>query len=291
MFQNYAASLAFGGIPQTSAPKDKRLIDIEIRADRRGLANYVYDVAWVKDEGDFTLESWFVPGLSEAELHMLPQLAPQGIVALDLERYPEGSEWRYSAILQRNAGHFGWQVLTDAPWEQVQSTYEHQGLRLLDLDYAVPGPLSCPTVRGQACAEATFDAILVANSGSNHLETRTWFDMTATQIAERQDQGYQMIDQERVTDGVATVWVKPGLPFDLNDNLSEVEVTFEHNHHGRVVDLEHASTSYFIVNLGGSAAPASPKFADAQRGDNDDGKPKDSKAGKLGKHSKDKHRR
>jgi hypothetical protein len=203
---------------------------------------------------------------------MLPQLAPQGIVVLDLERYPEESEWRYSAIVQRNAGKFGWQVLTDVPLEEVLSTAERQGLRLLDLDYAVPGPLSCPTVQGQACAEATFDAILVADSGSNAIETRLWFNMTPADIAAKQAQGLQVIDQEDGTASVATVWVKPGLPFDRHDNLSENEVIFEHGHHGRVVDLEHPSTSYSIVNLAGSAAPAPPEFADAQQSDSGDGR-------------------
>jgi hypothetical protein len=308
VFQKYAASLNLAGLQPTHAPKDKRLIDIEVRDDGSGLANYVYDVVWVKDEGEFRLDSWFVPGMKEDELLMLPELGPLGMVAVDLERFPVGGEWRYSVILQRNAGKFGWQILTDVPWEQVESTADHQGLRLLDLDYAVPGPDSCP-VQGQACSEATFDAILVANSGSNSIETKSWFNMTAADIAAKQAQGYQMIDREDAVALAATIWVKPGLPFDLHDNLSENEVIFEHGHHGRVVDLEHTSTSYAIVNFAGSAAPASPRLADAQQGDNDgrhhakhrddkakgktrhDRKSEGNKSGKRGKHGKGKHRR
>lgn len=267
VFQKYAASLAFGGIPQQHTRKDKRLIDIEVRADDSGLAHYVYDVVWVKDEGDFMLESWFVPGLTEAELHQLPQLAPQGIVAVDVERYPKGNEWRYSAILQRNAGKFGWEVLTDAALDEVVDTAKRRGMRLLDLDYATPGPLDCPTVPGQACALASFDAMLVANSGANAIETKLWFNMTEAQIATKQDQGYQIIDWEDGGESLASVWVRPGLPFELQPNLAANDVIFENNHHGRVVDLEqdHLGLSYTIVNLGWSAAPASPGLADAQQ--------------------------
>ena len=271
VFLKYAASLAFGGIPQHHPRKDKRLIDIEVRADDSGLAHYVYDVVWVEDEGDFKLESWFVPGMTEDELHQLPQLAPQGIVAVDVERYPKGNEWRYSAILQRNAGKFGWEVFTDAALDDVLDTAERQGMRLLDLDYATPGPLDCPTVPGQACALATFDAILVANSGANAIETKPWFNMTEAQIADKRAQGYQMIDWEDGGESVASLWVRPGLPFELQPNLSSNDVIFENNHHGRVVDLEqdHLGLSYTIVNLGWSAAPTSPGLADAQQ--NDDG--------------------
>jgi hypothetical protein len=300
VFQKYADQLVIG-LPAPAPAKDTRLIDIEIHADGSGLANYVYDVVWVKNEGDFTLESWFVPGLTETELHTFPQLAPQGIVVLDVERYPEGNEWRFSVIVQRNAGEFGWEVLTDASLEQVLDTADRQGLRVLDLDFANSGLLSCPTIEGQACLEATFDAILVANSGSNAIETKLWLNMTPEQIAVKQAQGDQVIDRE----GAVTVWVKPGLPFDLDDNLSQNEVIFEHGHHGRVVDLEQTSTSYSIVHLAGSAAPATPRLADAGQGDNDDGrhhakqrdgkakgkterdrKTKDTRAGKRGKHGK-----
>ena len=303
MFQKYADQLVIG-LPAPAPPKDTRLIDIEVRDDDGGgVANYVYDVVWVKDEGDFELESWFVPGLTEAELHLLPQLAPQAIVAVDVERYPKGNEWRYSVILQRNAGKFGWEVLTDASLDEVLDTADRNGLRILDLDYAVLGPLSCQEVpQGQACLLASFDAILVADSGSNAVETKLWFNMTPEQIAAKQDQGYQVIDKE----GAATVWVQPGQPFDLLSSLSENEVIFEHGHHGRVVDLEGTPNSFSIVRFAGSAAPApaSPGLADAQQGDNDDGprakprnekakgkndrdrKAKDRKGGKGGKHGK-----
>lgn len=308
VFQTYADQLVIG-LPAPAPPKETRLIDIEIRGDGSGLANYLYDVVWVEDEGDFELESWFVPGLTEAELKLLPQLAPQGIVAADVERYAKGDAWRYSVILQRNAGKFGWEVITDASLDEVLDTAERRGLRILDLDYAVQAPLTCDDVpQGQACFLATFDAILVANSGSNAIETKLWFNMTPADIAAKQAQGYQVIDRE----GAATVWVKPGLPFELLDDLSDNEVIFEHGHHGRVVDLEGAPNAFSIVRFAGSAAPAptSPALADAQPGANDDGSPhakqrdgkakgttardckgKDHKPGKRGKHGTSKHRR
>ena len=292
VFQKYAQPMVAPGLTPTDGTKDNRLIDIEVRVkdgdntppDALELADYVFDVVWVKNEDHFTLESWFVPELTEDELHVLPQLAPQGIVAADIERYPEGNEWRYAAILQRNAGHFGWQVLTDAPWDEVHNTYERHGLRLLDLDYVVKGPLSCSSVpQGQACAEATFDAILVANSGSNHIETRPWFDMSPAQIADKQAQGWQMIDRE-VGGPVATVWVKSGRPFEVLDDLSQNEVIFEHGHHGRVVDLERTGTSYAIVRFAGSGAPVSPELSNPRQGDKDDGKHK------VKSHKGDKHK-
>jgi hypothetical protein len=306
VFQQYADQLVIG-LPAPAPPKDTRLIDIEIRDDDDGgVANYVYDVVWVKDEGDFELESWFVPGLTEAELKLLPQLAPQGIVAADVERYPKGDEWRYSVILQRNAGKFGWEVLTDASLDEVLDTAERRGLRVLDLDYAVQAPLTCDDVpQGQACFLATFDAILVANSGSNAIETRVWFNMTPADIATKQNQGYQVIDRE----SGATVWVKPGLSFELLDDLSQNEVIFEHGHHGRVVDLEGTPNAFSMVRFDGSPAPVSPGLADAQQGGNDGGprakprdekakgkserdrKAKDKKGGKGGKHGNGKHRR
>lgn len=304
VFQKYAASLHIA-MPAVHERKAKRLIDIEVRADDSGLANYVFDVVWVKDEGDFALESWFVPALTEAELKEFPQLAPHGIVVVDIERYPQGNEWRYAAIVQRNAGKFGWDVLTDASLDQVLDTAERRGLRVLDLDYAVAGPLDCPTVQGQACSPATFDAILVANSGSNAIETRVWFDMTPAQIATKQAQGYQVIDWEGGLGNEVTVWVKPGMPFELQSPLTEIEVNDETGHQGRVIDLENSPTPYSIVNIAPSAAPASPKLANPRQGDPEDGrpqvkhrdekakgkterdrKPKDKKAGKRGKNGK-----
>jgi hypothetical protein len=271
--------------------KDKRLIDLEVRGDGSGLGNYVYDVVWVIDEGEFALESWFVPAFTEAELHQLPQLAEQGIVVVDIERYPKDQEWRFAAILQRNAGKFGWDVLTDAPLDQVVDTAARRGLRVLDLDYAQLGPLDCPQVQGQACTPAAFDAILVANSGSNAVETKLWLNMTPQQIAEKQAQGLQVIDTEYGNESVATVWVKPGLPFELQGPLTANEVIYEHGHQGRVVDLEHSPTPYSIVNLAPSPAPASPKLASPRQGDAEEGrdqvKPRDEKAKSKAKAKRD----
>lgn len=304
VFQKYAASLHLA-MPVVHERKDKRLIDIEVRADGSDLASYVYDVVWVEDKGDFALESWFLPALTAAELHELPQLAAQGIVVVDIERYPKGQEWRYAAIVQRNSGKFGWEVLTDASLDQAQDTATRRSLRLLDLDYATLGPLDCPTVPGQACSPATFDAILVANSGSNAVETRLWLNMTPEQITAKQAQGYQVIDGEFGNVSLATVWVKPGLPFELQSHLSANEVIHEHGHQGRVVDLENSPTPFSIVNLAPSAAPASPKLDNPRRGNKDDSrhqvkprdekakgksksdrKPKNKKGGKRGKNGK-----
>jgi hypothetical protein len=272
VFEKYAAQMVIAMPVPDGQVKDKRLIDIEVRGDDSPLANYVYDVVWVKNEGHFELESWFVPGMTEAELHLLPQLAPQGIVAADVERYPEGNQWRYSVILQRNAGEFGWEVLTNASLEQVLDTANRRGMRVLDLDYATPGPLNCPTVPGQACALATLDAILVADSGSNAVDTSVHFNMSPALIDQKEAQGWQAIDREDGGESVVTVWVKAGQPFEILDDLSDNEVTFEHGHHGRVVDLEGEPNAFSIVRFDGSPAPALPGLADPRQGDNGDGR-------------------
>jgi hypothetical protein len=252
VFQKYAAQF-FLGTPAEHMQKDKRLIDIEVRPASGGLADYVYDVIWVKNEGALKLESWFVPGLTADELHQLPQLASGGIVVLDVERYPQEKEWRYSVILQRNAGKFGFDILTNASWDTIEQAKNRNGLRVLDLDYALETSVaSCPSPSlpsGQACAPSKFDAILVANTGSNQITTAVHFNMAEAQIIDKATQGYQIIDHEGLSLGKATVWVKPGEPFNLIPGLSENEVTFENNHHGRVVDLEQPADTSTILQL------------------------------------------
>jgi hypothetical protein len=301
VFQDYAGSFALGGLP-AHPQKNKRLIDIEVRDDDGGgVANYVYDVVWVENEGDFLLESWFVPWLTEDELHLLPQLAPQQIVAVDVERHPKGNEWRYSVILQRNAEKVGWEVLTDASLDDVLDTAERDGMRVLDLDHSDNVPDCRDVPQGQACSKATFDAILVGNQGSHAVETDVHLNMSPALIDQKESQGWQVIDWE----GDATVWVKPGLPFEIVKNFSQNGVEDEHDHEGRVVDLEGSPGTYSIVRFGSSPAPAAPGLADAQQDGNDDGrpgarqrdgkakgkserdrKPNEGKAGKRGKHGK-----
>jgi hypothetical protein len=311
VFQKYAQPMVAPGLTPSYGTKEKRLIDIEVRAKDAGnpdsdmldLGDYVFDVVWVKVEGHFELESWFVPGLTEAELMLLPQLASQGIVAVDVERYPQGNQWRYAAILQRNAEKVGWEVLTAESLDEVLDTEDRRGMRVLDLDYANPGPLDCPTVPGQACALATFDAILVGNLGSHAVDTDVHANMSPAVIDQKEAQGFQLIDREDGGESEVTVWVKAGQPFEVLDDLSDNEVNFEHDHHGRVIDLEGTPNAFSIVRFDGSPAPISPGLADAQHGDNDgprakprdekaksktgrDRKAKDKKGGKGGKHGR-----
>jgi hypothetical protein len=113
VFEKYAAELPLVGNPNRPihGQKDKRLIDIEIRPDGSGLAVYVYDVVWVQNTGSFQLDSWFLPDLTEQEVKSLERL--RGGVILDIERYPRGSSWRYSVILQRNTDDTPWKLLLD----------------------------------------------------------------------------------------------------------------------------------------------------------------------------------
>lgn len=304
VFQKYAASLPLGGLPQTHPQKDKRLIDIEVRADGSGLANYVYDVVWVKNAGNFALDSWFLPGLTEAELKVLPGLAQQGAVAVDVERYPEGNQWRYSVILQQNDGKLDWDILTDASLQQVlDAAGQWDEMRILDLDFARPGPFNCQTVRGQACSPATFDAILVANSGANALKWNVWFNLTPEQLAAQEARGWRVIDLETPEGITTTVVVKAGGSYEIANDLAEPDVIFEHGHHGRVVDLEGGPDTFSIVRFDGGASPASPGLAGVHQADDGrlqvkhsvgkakgkakhDRKPESRKTGKSGKHRK-----
>lgn len=310
VFQTYAASLPLGGIPQTHPQKDKRLIDIEIRADGSGLANYVYDVVWVKNAGNFKLDSWFLPGLTEADLKLLPRLAQQGAVAVDVERYPEGNQWRYSVILQQNDGHLDWDILTDASLQQVlDAAGQWDEMRLLDLDFAQPGPLGCPTVPGQACSPATFDAILVANSGAKAIRWNVWFNLTSEQLAAQEARGWRVVDWENPGDTLTTIVVKARGAYEIVNDLDEPAAIFEHGHHGRVVDLEGGPDTFSIVRFDGSPSPASPGLAGVHQGGSDDGqlqtrrsdgkakgkaghdrKPESRKPGKRGKHGKGRNR-
>lgn len=290
VFDKYAASLHLA-MPVVHERKDKRLIDIEIHTDGSGLADYRYDVVWVKDEGSLALESWFVPGLTEAGVHELTLLGEHGIAMVDIERYPKGNEWRFAAILQRSKGNVDWDVLTGESLDAIADAASRQGLRVLDVDFATTGPLDCPTAQGQACNPATFDAVLVANSGSNAVETKLWLNMSPDQIATKQAQGYQVIDREDGIENVLTVWVKPGLPFEIQTPVTQHEVIHEHGHHGRVVDLEHSPTPYSIVNFGHSAAPPSPKVANPQQGDPDDARHSAKARGEKAKAKADRDRK
>jgi hypothetical protein len=310
VFQNYAASLPLGGIPQTYPQKEERLIDIEIRAVGSGLAYYVYDVVWVKNTGDFKLDSWFLPGLTEADLKLLPGLAQQGAVAVDVERYPEGNQWRYSVILQQNDGHLDWDILTDASLQQVLDAAGHwDEMRILDLDFARPGPLNCQTDRGQACSPATFDAILVANSGAKAIKWNVWFNLTPEQLAAQEARGWRVVDWENPGDTPTTIVVKARGSYEIINDLDKPEAIFEHGHHGRVVDLEGGPETFSIVRFDWSLSPASPGLAAAHQGDSDDGqlqtrhrdgkakgktrhnrKPESRKSGKAGKHAKGRNR-
>lgn len=228
IFQQYAAQLAIG-LPADEyrfQQKDRRLIDIEVHGDGSGLASYVYDVVWVCNEGEFALDSWLVPGMKEDELDLLDEI--DDLVVLDIERYPDGQEWRYSAIVQRNSGKFDWEVMVGTTPTEIQAGVRRLSGRVVDVDmvpYCAPG-----TPTGQAC-EGLRDAVVIQNTGTNHVQTVDLFIGFPSSSPPAQ---FQLTDLE----SGLTNWVTPGNPFEVIDSATTADVVHSHGHDGRVVDLE-----------------------------------------------------
>lgn len=248
IYQQYAAQMVIG-LPADEPrfqQKDRRLIDIEVHADGGGLANYVYDVVWVCNAGGFALDSWLVPALTEDDLDQLDEI--DDVVILDIERYPEGQEWRYSAIVQRNSGGFDWEVLVGTTPAGIQAAVRRTAGRVVDVDVVA----HCPpgTLPGQAC-EGLRDAVVVANTGANFVQTVDVFTGFPSSSPPAQ---FQLTDLE----AGLTNWVTPGNPFEVVDSATTADVVHSHGHDGRVVDLEviahptrpvGATYTYRTVNL------------------------------------------
>ncbi len=236
VFQKYAAQLPLpGGPPPVHGQKDKRLIDIEIRSDGSGLANYVYDVVWVDNTDDFRLESWFIPDLTAREVGQLQ--AFRDAVIVDIERYPRGRQWRFSVILQRNPLMVPWQVMIDADLQDVMTAVSQTGSRLLDID--TKDDICNPnTPRGQAC-DKVVDAVFVENSGSNYAPTANGLILTTDLYPLIEAGGYQLIDHEPIgQDYFITIWVQSNLAFEDLYGQTENDVVVNHALLGRTVDLE-----------------------------------------------------
>ena len=143
--------------------KDKRLIDIEIRPDGSGLGVYVYDVVWVQNTGSFQLDSWFLPDLNEQQVKSLENL--HGAVILDIERYPRGSSWRYSVILQRNTDNTPWKLLLDTSIHSLVEAMNPPG----PPPYFRPVDIDVTTVTVKDKDKQIFDAVLIQRVGVNNV--------------------------------------------------------------------------------------------------------------------------
>lgn len=249
VYQQYAAQLPAPGLPPPPhGQKDKRLIDIEIRPDGSGLANYVYDVVWIANVGDFKLDSWLITGLKEHEVKWLEGF--DDAVILDIERYPNGGTWLFSVILQRNPAKTPWQVLTSQRLEDVMTAVARTGSRLVDID--PNGSLCTPrTPRGQACGSVLIDAVLVGNPG-NQVPTANAL-MLKPDLYDALSGDFQLVDHEAVGYGYyLTIWVTSGLAYEDSYDQTESDVLFQHSVLGRVVDLEGE-----VVDLPGTATDIS----------------------------------
>jgi hypothetical protein len=235
VFEKYAAELPLLGNPNRPihGQKDKRLIDIEIRPDGSGLAVYVYDVVWVENTGSFQLDSWFLPDLTEQEVKSLERL--QGAVILDIERYPRGSSWRYSVILQRNTDDTPWKLLLDVSIHTIVEEMIPPGpppyFRPVDIDVTT------------AKDENIFDAVLIQRVGVNNVVYVAPLVLQADVSAEFDNGIHQLVDQELVGGSgffgtYMNIFIDSGLSFTTGYELTQQQVEANHVSIGRVVDLE-----------------------------------------------------
>ena len=235
VFEKYAAELLLVGNPNRPihGQKDKRLIDIEIRPDGSGLAVYVYDVVWVQNTGSFQLDSWFLPDLTEQEVKSLERL--QGAVILDIERYPRGSSWRYSVILQRNTDDTPWKLLLDASIHSIVEAMIPPG----PPPYFRPVDIDVTTVKD----ENIFDAVLIQRLGINNVVYVAPLLLQPDVYAAFDNANHQLVDQELVGgSGVfgtyLDIFIDSGLSFTVGYELTQQQVEADHVSIGRVVDLE-----------------------------------------------------
>ncbi len=235
VFEKYAAELPLLGNPNRpiNGQKDKRLIDIEIRPDGSGLAVYVYDVVWVQNTGSFQLDSWFLPDLTEQEVKSLERL--QGAVILDIERYPRGSSWRYSVILQRNTDDTPWKLLLDVSMHTIVEEMIPPG----PPPYFRPVDIDVTTVKD----ENIFDAVLIQRVGVNNVVYVAPLVLQPDVYAAFQVANHQLVDQELVGGSgffgtYMDIFIDSGLAFTVGYELTQQQVEADHVSVGRVVDLE-----------------------------------------------------
>ena len=231
IYKDYAAQFLIG-LPETSplqAQKDKRLIDIEVRTKGDGLADYVWDIVWVSNEGDFKLDSWFIHGLKADEVMLLAEL--DDVIILDIERYPKGLlQWQYAVILQRNSGKFAWSVLLGADPVDAANAL-HSDFRVVDVDRHQACPRRHP--REGACP-TVLDVVMVQNTGTNFIDAFDLFEaFPPVTVAD-----YQLRDLDPQGVNHMTSWISPGSDYQTSWWFTKAEVEHSHLHTGRIIDLE-----------------------------------------------------
>lgn len=231
IYKEYAAQFLIG-LPETSplqAQKDKRLIDIEVRSTGIGQADYVWDVVWVKNEGDFKIDSWFIHELKADEVMLLAEL--DDVIILDIERYAKGSEVRFAVILQRNSGKFAWSVLLGVTPATAAAAL-HGDLRVVDVDR--DKACSRRFRREQACP-TVLDVVMVENTGTNFVDAFDLFEAFPPVAVG----GFQLRDLEpKGAFTHMTSWISPGSDYQTSQWFTKEEVAHSHLHTGRIIDLE-----------------------------------------------------
>jgi hypothetical protein len=106
-----------------------RLIDIE-PADMLGKK---FNIVWIKNEGNYKAKSYFLHGLTEAEVHAIAQL--DDLAILDIESYGSwGLPRQYAVIVRANPPGFNTTVLTGVTYSEIEDYLGRYNQRPVDID-------------------------------------------------------------------------------------------------------------------------------------------------------------
>ena len=189
-------TLAHGGIPFPIP--ERRVIDIEIRRDEEDTHNVV-DAVWIENSGDMQEDSWLLNNLTTSQL--LSWTGNSGFVLTDIEKYFKGDQVRWAAILQRNPVGFDTMVLLNTDLNAIFTVCGVNNMRVLELDF---DRFEYCDGRGEFCAEARYNAILVQNAGDNYLK---WNLEAGWSVDPHVAGAYQLVDSEKLPGiGIGDIW-------------------------------------------------------------------------------------
>jgi hypothetical protein len=237
----------------------RRLIDIEIHSDGP-FAHNVADAVWVENSGGFQIDSWLVNRMTQAQLLQWPNY--RAYVILDLERYQRNGRTLWAAIVQRNLHQVPWGIVLEVSIDAINAVARDNDMRVVDVDFVGYGQgTGCNP--GEACIVPIYDAVLVENSGANHVD---WNLEEGWNYEPHVASEAQLIDREKdiSLSGEAAWWsaylsVFVDNEYETYEFLNEFDVLFNHGHvlH-RVIDLELDPAipggdpefpSYYTVNI------------------------------------------
>lgn len=170
VYSNWATQLVGPGLIQPPQ-KDKRLIDIEVRYDKKAKQPLVSGV-WVENVGSFRKSSWLIAGVLASELDpLIDYLKKAKLVVRDIERYQRNPKevYLFALLVEPNPFELEWEIFTglvSAGLARHANDQVPEDFRMLDLDVLElieapesPGPLD------QAAAYV-YDLIIIENPPS-----------------------------------------------------------------------------------------------------------------------------